>query len=89
MSLKVGGLYQFVGGNWTVYLNKIWDTTRLRRIVSSGLRHKDLFVVVSFDEVDGGWEILFPKNGKLGFVYGLGDRDMDKTVVLLSEGKEK
>lgn len=84
MTLKIGGLYQFVGGNWAVFLNK----TGLRRYDTNGLRRNDLFVVVSF-EADGGWEILFPKNGKLGLVYGLGDRDMARTVVLLSEGKEK
>lgn len=88
MALKIGGLYRFVGGNWAVYLNNNCDTTGLRRYDTNGLRRNDLFVVVSF-EADGGWEILFPKNGKLGFVYGLGDRDMARTVVLLSEGKEK
>lgn len=72
MALKIGGLYQFVGGNWAVYLNNNCDITGLRQYDTNGLRRNDLFVVVSF-EADGGWEILFPKkmaNWDLFTVWG-------------------
>lgn len=65
MALKIGGLYQFVGGNWPVYLNNNCDITGLRQYDTNGLRRNDLFVVVSF-EADGGWEILFPKKWQIG-----------------------
>jgi len=64
VTLKIGGLYQFVGGNWPVYLQKNCDTT--------GLRRNDLFVVVTSDELYT--EILVSKDGKRGFIAKLQKR---------------
>ncbi|TXH09570.1 MAG: hypothetical protein E6R04_07620 [Spirochaetes bacterium] len=72
MTLKIGGLYQFVGGNWPVYLQKNCDTTGLRQYDTNGLRRNDLFVVVTSDELYT--EILVSKDGKRGFIAKLQKR---------------